>query len=118
MTDKHLDLACEVLGIHHDQVLSYNVNLEDDKITLVVDKGIAGCPKYSLSLSTIAGEPATTEPQEKQKVDFSKRKPADDFDSLSNADLKGLAKELGIKSYWSMKRETLIEKVRNAFDGS
>ena len=52
MTDKQtLAAACKLLDVDVGAVLSYRVYPEH--IALVVDKGIAGCPKYIVKLDEL-----------------------------------------------------------------
>ena len=52
MTDKQtLAAACKLLGVDESAVLSHRVY--EDHIALVVDKGIAGCPKYVVKLDEL-----------------------------------------------------------------
>jgi len=115
MNEMHLKLACAELGVTVDQVLSWKEYPEDDIIALVVDYGIAGGKKYQLSLSSLTEEHGEPTPPEEIITTTNERKPADDFDTLENADLRALAKELGVKNYWNMRRDTLIKKVKNAY---
>lgn len=59
LTMKYLSLACEHLGIGESSVLSHRVY--QDRVVLVVNKGILGCPKFSIPLSVLnAGEVQAT----------------------------------------------------------
>ena len=51
MAKNYLKAACEHLKVEGTAVLSHRVT--DEEIILVVDKGIAGCPKYRLPLSAL-----------------------------------------------------------------
>ena len=51
-----LDAACEYVSCTAGQVLKYRV--EDGCAVLVVDRGVAGCPKYKVSLTDLAEKPA------------------------------------------------------------
>jgi len=52
-----LQAACTHLGITVDQVLSHRVY--PDRIALVVDRGIKGCPKYVVGLAELESEEET-----------------------------------------------------------
>jgi len=45
----YIRIACARLGVASDQVLVQRI--EGDELVLVVDRGIAGCPKYRLPLA-------------------------------------------------------------------
>jgi hypothetical protein len=109
--DDYLALACTYLNVSVGQVISHKIY--SDHISLVVDKGIAGCPKYSLSLSGLtSSEPTPTDISEPIQSKGSS------FDALDTDELRSIAKEVGVKSYWNMKRETLIERLKKVFDGT
>ena len=55
-----LQAACAHLGITVDQVLSHRVY--PDRIALVVDRGIKGCPKYVVGLAELESEEETSYP--------------------------------------------------------
>lgn len=110
MTNEHLQAACDFLEIEVGQVLSWKIYPEDDQIVLVVDYGIKGCPKISLSLSSMEHKAPALEKEKKNITPD--RKPADDLDTLDIADLRAMAKEMGIKSYWNMRRDTITNKLR------
>ena len=50
--DDYLDRACEYLGVDKDSVI--NPRVQGDDYVLIVDKGIAGSPKYYIPLSELA----------------------------------------------------------------
>ncbi len=50
MTD-YLDRACEYLGVDKGSVI--NPRIQGDDYVLIVDKGIAGSPKYYIPLSKL-----------------------------------------------------------------
>lgn len=84
----HLTAACEYLSIDETAVLSHRVT--DDAVVVVVDRGIKGCPKYTIPLSELVSD----EPKE-----------------VPTSELKEMARDMGIKGYSRMKRETLIERL-------
>jgi len=47
----YVRIACARLGVASDQVLVHRI--EGDELVLVVDRGIAGCPKYRLPLASM-----------------------------------------------------------------
>lgn len=57
---KYLKLACEYLGISEAQVLKPKE--DEDAITLLVDRGIAGIPKYILTYAELDEFAAKQEP--------------------------------------------------------
>lgn len=56
-----LERACAKLGVSPEQVLKHR--LEGDSLVLVVDNGIAGCPKFTIPLSDLP-EPQAEQPKE------------------------------------------------------
>lgn len=71
MNDKFLQAACAYLGVEVGQVLSWKVY--EDKVVLVVDKGIAGCPKFNVNRAMLempapqVPPPAAAPPAPKRK---------------------------------------------------
>ena len=59
----YLSAACRKLGLTAAQVLAHT--LYATEIVLVVDRGIAGCPKYRIPLAelTAVPEPLTAAPE-------------------------------------------------------
>ena len=57
MEEKYLVAACRRLEVSAEQVLSWRVYpetaVEAGYIALVVDKGVAGCPKYKIPLAEL-----------------------------------------------------------------
>ncbi|MCP5018910.1 MAG: hypothetical protein GY938_27080 [Ketobacter sp.] len=119
----YLAKACEKLNITPEQVLSHAVR--DDEFVLVVDKGIAGCPKTRIPLSELgrfiipAGFPddglfpAPVSPGSVviQRADYT---PPDTeattstYESMTVKTLKVYAKDVGITGYRTMKKSELI----------
>ena len=56
----YLSAACARLGVSPDQVLV--CRMDGDDLVVVVDRGVAGCPKYRLPLATL--EPIAEEAPE------------------------------------------------------
>ena len=83
MTD-YLDRAVEYLGVDKGSVIKHRV--QGDDYIVIVDKGIAGCPKYYIPLSQLQ-EPEAP-PDELLPVPAAV--------DLSYRDLQDLAKETGI----------------------
>jgi hypothetical protein len=77
MTD-YLDRACDHLGVDKGSVIKHRI--QDDDYIVIVDNGIAGCPKYYIPLSQLS-EPQASAPV---AVDFSYR------------ELQAIAKNVGI----------------------
>lgn len=50
-----LKIACAKLGAASDQVLVHRI--EDGELVLILDRGIAGCPKYYIPLIDLQPEP-------------------------------------------------------------
>lgn len=48
----YLQAACDHLNIEETAVLSHHIGA--DSVSLVVDRGIAGCPKYTLLFSELS----------------------------------------------------------------
>jgi hypothetical protein len=86
MTD-YLDLACEHLGVDRGSVIKHRV--QGDDYIVIVDNGIAGCPKYYIPLSQLQ------EPQEPEAPP-DEMLPVPVAVDLNYRDLQELAKELGI----------------------
>ena len=84
----YLNLAAKHLGVEVDDIIASKVY--DDHIAVVVDKGIAGCPKYLIPLSDLESADAS---------DLG-------IYELTYRELQALAKELGINARQS--REDLI----------
>jgi pyruvate/2-oxoglutarate dehydrogenase complex dihydrolipoamide acyltransferase (E2) component len=59
MDDKLIAAACDYLEIEPRQVLKSRV--DSNELILVVDRGIAGCPKYRLPLARLAEVPEKRE---------------------------------------------------------
>ena len=55
----YLKLACNNLNIASDKVVSHRVY--EDHIVLVVDNGVSGCPKYTISLTDLSEPEETAE---------------------------------------------------------
>ena len=83
MTD-YLDRAVEYLGVDKGSVIKHRV--QGDDYIVIVDKGIAGCPKYYIPLSQLQ-EPEAS-PDELLPVPAAV--------DLNYRDLQELAKETGI----------------------
>ena len=83
MTD-YLDRAVEYLGVDKGSVIKHRV--QGDDYIVIVDKGIAGCPKYYIPLSQLQ-EPEAP-PDELLPVPAAV--------DLNYRDLQELAKETGI----------------------
>ncbi len=82
MTD-YLDLACEYLGVDKGDVVKSRV--EGDVYIVIVNKGIAGIPKYRIPLSELTAlEIANDIPSERALL------------SMSYRELQELAQKLGI----------------------
>lgn len=72
--DDYLDRACEYLGVDKGNVI--NPRVQGDDYVLIVNKGIAGSPKYYIPLSKLndlesvsdADEPSYRELQELAKA--------------------------------------------------
>ncbi len=96
MTD-YLDLAIEYLGVDKGDVVKSRV--EGDVYIVIVDKGIAGTPKYRIPLSQLTAlEIAKQDAQPEQAI-------AD----MSYRELQELAKELGIPG--NQKADDLIAAI-------
>ncbi len=87
--DDYLDRACEYLGVDKGNVI--NPRIQGDDYVLIVDKGIAGSPKYYIPLSKLndiepesdAYEPNYRELQELAKASgIPANQKADDLRSL------------------------------------
>lgn len=48
-----LNVACQYLNITEAQVITWRE--DDNKIVLIVDLGIKGCPKYTIEKTTLSG---------------------------------------------------------------
>ena len=60
--NNYVTLACAHLGVSQSQILS--VRETEDSVIMVIDLGIKGCPKYTVSKTEI--EPSEPEPQPKK----------------------------------------------------
>jgi hypothetical protein len=57
----YLSLACRHLDVEPDKVLAYKQY--EDHLAIVVDNGIAGCPKYLIPLAELVPEPEPEKPK-------------------------------------------------------
>ncbi len=104
--DDYLDRACKHLGVNKGDVI--NPRIQGDDYVLLVDKGIAGCPKYYIPLSkldalnvagNVAENPVVNEPNGALDVAGNVaplegiKPPANE---VSYRELQALAKEQGI----------------------
>lgn len=81
--DDYLDRACEYLGVDKGSVI--NPRVQGDDYVLIVDKGIAGSPKYYIPLSKL------DEPEPEAEI-----LPVSAAIDMNYRELQELAKELGI----------------------
>lgn len=115
----YLAKACEKLNITPERVLSHRIT--DDEIVLVVDNGIAGCPKSVVSLSEFdysAKESVVYIPADDSDVSVSTDIPGEedfegmedvDYSSMKVKELKEIAKQRRVKNYQSMRKAELVE---------
>lgn len=102
-----LDLACKRLQVSPSKILSHKIY--DEHIAVVVDNGIAGAPKFSLSfaeLTPYVDEESLDLPEEEWES-----LKASHYETFTFEQLKAAAKKAGIASYWKMRRETLLGKL-------
>lgn len=93
----YLILAAEYLGVEVDSIIDGNVY--DDHIAVVVDKGIAGCPKYLIPLSAL--EPAAEDVSDLGIYDLSYR------------ELQALAKKYDVQA--NQKQAALVAELSAIF---
>lgn len=86
----------QYLDVNAGQILASNEH--DGVVSVVVNKGIDGCPKYSVPLSELE-TPNVSPPEDRI------------YDGMKVKELRYLAKEAGIKGYARMKRETLVARL-------
>jgi hypothetical protein len=60
----YLDVACTRLSVSPDRVLVCRV--EGDDLVVVVDRGVAGCPKYRLRLADLVPPVVKSTEQDKR----------------------------------------------------
>ena len=91
-----LKQACKMLGVDETRVISHRIDDLEACLFLVVDNGIAGCPKYSVPLSDLGkqAEPVSI------KDELSKKKVPE---------LRKIAKASNIKGYSRMGKPELIK---------
>lgn len=70
--DDVIKRACAALGVDPARVLSSRIDSERGQVSIVVDNGIAGCPKLVMPLSAI---PEPEQPKEERAKDKPKRAP-------------------------------------------
>lgn len=61
-----LERACVALGVSLDQVVTHR--LDDDSITLVVDKGIKGSPKFTIAFDDLLELKPAPKPRRRTKA--------------------------------------------------
>lgn len=111
----YLDLALKYLGVKKDECLVLRES--EDEVIVVVDKGIAGCPKYVIPRSKLVEVdvplPFTEEPIPEPEPEPEEPESEDDYDELDlETDdigyrvLQQMAKEQGIPANQS--RDDLV----------
>lgn len=103
---KYLDLALEYLGVDKGSCLVLRET--EDEVIVVVDKGIAGCPKYKIPLSelTVMKDVPLPIPEPVIDVDISESPRFSDIENMDYRQLQELAKERSIPA--NQTRDDLI----------
>ena len=92
----YLTLACKHLEVDESQVVKHHINEADGGMYILVDLGIKGTPKYTLSLAEL------DKLVEEVNGEI-------DYKSMSIRDLRVIAREAKIPRYAKMKKTKLIE---------
>ncbi len=111
-----LDLACAKLGVTPHQIMAHRVT--PDEIIVVVDMGISGAPKHTISLAELTPETITVavdEPATAVDVTAVSTDDADDvvvdLTQLKKPELVQLAKDAGISNPQKLTKAVLIERL-------
>jgi hypothetical protein len=99
MTD-YLALACKTLEVDEGQVVASRVDEATGEIYVLVDRGINGIPKYTLSLAKL-------DELVEEEVDE-----GPDYKSMSYKDLRAAARVAKIPGYTKMNKAKLLEALQ------
>lgn len=109
-----LSLACNHIGVSPEQVVAHRTYtvaenpgvVTADEVVVLIDYGVSGIKKYRIPLAILT---ALSEPD----IVLSKADgEGEDLSSLSLDQLKAKARAKGVRGYASMKRSTLIERIK------
>ena len=107
MTD-YLSLASAYLDVEQSAIVKCRV--EGDELVAIVDKGIAGTPKYRIPLSAL--EKPIAEPVAEPVADYEGIVPgAFDLAGMSYKELQALAKDYGVPA--NQARDDLIDALED-----
>lgn len=91
-----LKKACSLLGVEESRVMKHRIDEIEGRLIVIVNNGVAGCPKYSISLSDIDEQPEPVSVE-------------DELSQLKVGELRAMAKASNIDGYSRMKKADLIK---------
>jgi len=62
-----IERACALLDIDPVQVMAYHIDNDAAQVVMVVNKGVAGCPKLTIPLADLSAEEPIEKPAAPEK---------------------------------------------------